>query len=234
MKQLLIISLLFPLMSLTQLTDTTCVKYRWIALEPIEINKDIFLLDSTISDELDLVHTIKRLVEKNRINIYKQNEGPLGLEGWYYIDYQEELENKLKDSLSYWKSDPFFEILVGHDKPMVNMYGEDSITKNGEFIYPAPKVYVFPTRECDEVRIKEERKYNDSTNKFEFVPVGLSFYFNGHKYSRGHEKFWVDLQELFKAIEVKSKYPWYDALTNKNYRGFQYMQVSCYDDVIKN
>ncbi len=238
MKQIfVIISFLFPFMSLAQMTDTTCIKYRWIALKPTEVNKDVFLLDSTYGENLDLVFTIKRLVEENKMNIYNQNKGPFGMKGWYYIDYHQEMENKLKDSISYWGYDPYFEIIVQADMPLVDMYGEDSLYfENGgwSIVYPLPDIFIFPSKICDEIRIKEERVYNDSTKKFEYSPVGLSFYFKGHNYWRGHEKFWVDLRELFEVIEDKSKYPWYEAIVNKNYQGFQYMQVSCYDDEIKN
>ena len=44
-----------------------------------------------------------------------------------------------------------------------------------------------------------------------------------------NEKFWIDLNKLFLVLKDKEKYPWYNALINKEYKGFQYMQVSCYD-----
>ena len=223
--------------SFGQLTDTTCVKTRWLALKPTKINEDIFLLGSNYNDSLDLVFTIKNLVDNKNLKIYNQNEGPYGINGWYYIDYAKEIETNLKESLKKSNKDNYFEISFPSILPIANMYGEDSVITFADgtvqLVYPAPKVYVFPSKECDEIRIKEERTYNKSTMKYEFKPVGLSFYFKGDKYSRGTEKFWVDLNELFSLLDDKNKYPWYNSIKNQKYSGFQYMQVSCYDDEIK-
>lgn len=240
MRKLIILVLLFPSTSFGQLTDTTCIQLRWLALKQTAVNKDVFLLDSKWNDSLDLVFTIKRLVESDKLNIYKQNEGPrgsYGVKSWYYIDYDQEMEEYRKDTSSFWAKDPYFEITVQSDVPLTDEYGDPVVITlpdgTQEYRYPAPDIYVFPSKECDEIRIKENRIYNESTKNYEFVAVGLSFYFSGGRYSRGHEIFWVDLNELFSTLENKSSYPWYTALINRNYQGFQYMQVSCYDDEIK-
>lgn len=217
------------------MTDTTCISSRWIALSKTEENKDIFMLDSSFDSSLDLVYTIKSLVDSNQLNIYQQFYNPHGNKRWYYIDYQKEKEELLKDSMSLSKQ-PYFEIVVEPDVPLVNIDGYDStIIEDGRqvFVYPTPFIYVYPARKCDEIRIKETRVFNDSTQTFEFVPVGLSFYFKGRKYSSGYEKFWIDLNEFFAVLEDKEKYPWYQSIINKEYQGFQYMQVSCYDHEIK-
>lgn len=241
MRNFIIIATLFPIIAFGQLTDTTCIKTRWLALKKTDVNKDLFLLDSTFNDSLDLVFTIKRLVESDKINIYKQNYSPgsnYDVNSWYYIDYDKEIEENLKDSLSFWAKDPYFQITVQSDYPMTDEYGDPMVRTNPdgtqEYLYPPPDIYVFPSKECDEIRIKENRIFNESSNQYDFVAVGLSFYFKGSRYYRGYEKFWVDLEELLSALENKSKYPWYSAIVNKNYQGFQYMQVSCYDDEIKN
>ncbi|MDX1651601.1 MAG: hypothetical protein R3277_03855 [Brumimicrobium sp.] len=234
MKSLIIFIFFLPLFGLSQLTDTTCIKYRWISLKPNQVNADIFLLDSNINKKFDLVHVIKDLVENDKLNIYDQNSGPFGLNGWYKIDYDEELEKMLNDSLEGWGFDYYFQKGLNSDRPLINVYGEDSISKDGDYVYPATKFYTFPSSECDEIRVKEKRVYSDSLQGYHFIPVGLSFYFGPGKYWRGHEKFWVDIDELFDALENPSKYPWYKALKEKDYRGFQYMQTSCYDQVIKN
>ena len=237
MIRLFLLAFLFPYPLVGQLTDTTCIASRWIALKPNETNKDIFLLDTNIHQELDLVVVIKDLVERKKIKIYTQNGGPHLLKGWSFIDYNLELEQRMKDSSMFWIGDPYFQISFQSGYPMVDEFGNPIIhtEPNGgqSLIYPPPTIYVFPSKECDEIRIKENRVYNEISKKHEYVPVGLSFYFKGNKYIRGHEKFWIDLKELFDALEDKSKFPWYDAITSKRYSGFQYMQVSCYDDEIK-
>lgn len=271
MKHLLAIILLCPFLSMGQLTDTTCIQSRWIAIKPNEINKDIFLLDSLNDETLDLVFVIKKLVEESKINIYNQtnNRWRLGEKDWYYISYKEELRRNLKDSAVINK-DPYFQELVYSKEPIFNENGEpkhflNQLTGFEEVRFPPPETHVFPSKECDEIRIKESRIYNESTKKYEFIPIGLSFYFKEKRMDyaeiirnsswvdlvsdyaiiifgegesdtwegRGHEKFWVNLNELFEVLDDKSKYPWYEAIVNKKYHGFQYMQTSCDDDGIK-
>lgn len=236
MKTIIFLSLFLPFIGKSQLTDTTCVQSKWIALKPIEVNKDIFQLDASDNNSFDLVKTIKRLVESNKLKIYNQIAGPKGNQIWNYIDYNSELEHLSKDDLNIQKN-PYFEITTFIDLPLPNQYGEDSIVINPDgtilTVYPTPKTYVFPAKECDEIRIKEDRVFNKSTKQYEFKPVGLSFYFNDNNIQKEHEMFWVDLNDLFSVLDNKNQYPWYNAIVNKKYQGFQYMQVSCYEDEIK-
>lgn len=228
---------IFPFLGFSQLTDTTCIQSRWIALKPNDVNENIFLSNRDSTEDIDLVFVIKRLVEKGELTIYTQDAGPHGGKGWYYIDYKQSLEDLLKDSLDHWGYDFYFEIMQQSDYPLVDEYGDPMVITHPDgtqsFVYPPPTSYVFPSKICDEIRIKESRTFNSKTKSYEFQPVGLSFYFKGNYSYRGHEKFWVDLNELFNALDNKEKYPWYDVIINKQYYGFQYMQTSCYDEEIK-
>lgn len=233
MKKLLTISFLLPILSFAQLSDTTCVKYRWIALKPTEINKDIFQLDE--DSDKDLVQTIKHMVEFKAINIYSGTDSPYNKGGWYPLNYDETLRRNEADSLrKYENTDPYFEIVHKSYTPLSSIWGEDSIRQeaNGDLVvvYPKPRVYTFQAKECDEIRIKEERYFNEITKKFEFRAIGLSFFFNGIYSGSGRELFWVDLKEVFAALEGKERYVWYKPLIEKTYQGFQYMQISFYDD----
>lgn len=264
MKQLIIIALLLPFFGNSQEPEE-CIQSRWIALKPNEINKDLFLPDS-----IDLVSVVKKLAEENKIGVnnrYRKNRDVE--EAWYYIPYDLEVEENLRDS-AISNKDTFFQISSYSDIPIYSEWGEPVYYLNeetGEYeehFYP-PEIYIFPSKECNEIRIKETRIFNDSTEEYEFIPVGLSFYFKGSNkdywsirddnswadrvplnavipYNRGesdvregegYEKFWIDLDELFEALDDKTKYPWYEAIINKRYQGFQYMQTSCYDDEIK-
>lgn len=237
MKHISILAFFLPFFGLGQVTDTSCIKSRWIALKPISANGEIFLLDSTHNETLGLLYTVKILAEENKLKLYKQNDGPQGLNGWYYLDYNKVFENNLKDSVESHNKGSYFEIAVQANHPMLNHFGEDSIQIMSDgtmsFVYPEPEVYIFPAAKCDEIRIKENRKYNEKTKSYEYVPIAMSFYLRGNKYARGHEKFWIDLNEFFSELDSKTKYPWYDAIKNRHYQGFQYMQVSCYDDEIE-
>lgn len=227
-----------PFFGISQLTDTTCLKSRWIALKPTAAHADIFCLDSTIETKKDMIRVIQTLVEDGEINLYSQNGGPNGKLSWNYIDYQLEVKKANADSLFFKNKQPYFTMFGPQsDQPLSNDFGEPAtrINANGveEFLYPSREIFYFPTRIIDEIRIKENRVFNKQTKQFEFIPVGFSFYFNGDRYSRGYELFWIDLNELTKAIPKEGQYPWYDAIVNKKYQGFQYMQVSCYDQEVK-
>lgn len=235
MKKIFLL-LLLPVFGYAQMTDTTCIQSRWIACKPIDANHSMFPFAKDSIEKHDMVHLIKELVELKKMKIYSRNEGRDNTKGWSFIDYNSEIEERKKDSL-IWDKDPYFEISVQSDMPLVDEYGDPVIrlTDDGfqEFVYPPAEVYVFATIECAEVHIKEERFVNDATNEIEFRPVGLSFYFKGSEYSRGKERFWIDLDEFFNVLENKESHPWYNLIIERKYQGFQYMQTSCYDLEIK-
>ncbi len=234
MQKLLCVLLFVPLFIIAQSTDSSCLKTRWIALRLTEANANIFGLDTSLSKEQDLVQLIKELVEKGKLRIYIQNENQQGFKGWFPIDYKKEIKILEKDSVNaYWPHDPYFEILEFPKLPLATVDGYDSLIYNPdgtiEFCYPPPTCRVFHSSDCDEIRIKEDRALNMETGEYEFIPVGLSFYFADDFILDGHEKFWVDLNELFSAIHDESSYYWFEDLIKKRYKGSQYMKVSCYN-----
>jgi hypothetical protein len=241
MKKALLLFMLIPFFGMAQLSDTTCIQSRWIALKPTQVNALIFGSDTTLSEDLDLIHVIRVLVEKEELQIYNQKNRVKSNHEWYEIEFQNDIHDYINymsdgDAPSKWA--PFFTLYgVQSDMPLTDEYGEPltRLTAEGfeEYIYPPRDVYYYPTKEVDEIRIKENRVFNEKTKKFEFQPVGLSFYFRGSDYYRGHEAFWVDLVELQKALKNNTNFPWYKSIYEKNYQGFQYMQVSCYDSEIK-
>jgi hypothetical protein len=237
MRQIIFLAFFLPFVGIGQMTDTTCIQFRWIALKPTEKNARIFLLDTLYREELDMVNVIKRLTESGSIWLYHRgNEWNLSNK-WYPINYQEELENALRDSFSL-AHDPFFEIAQQSDVPLTDDYGDPLVITHPdgsqEFVYPHPEIFVFPAWRADEIRIKEERVWNDASNRVEYRAVGLSFFFrNRHSPSEGFEKFWIDLNQLYENLDNPERYPWYKALRSGDYSGFQYMQVSCFDELIR-
>ncbi len=239
MKIIVLLLLFLPCFGIAQLTDTTCISARWIALSPTEKNATIFGLDSTLAEEADLIRVIQRFVENNELRNYREEKDPNGNHEWYFIDYQKELHNAIDDTNNWDDWRPYFTMYRPQpDIPIVDEFGEPMTMFNPatgfeEYVYPTREVYYFATKQIDEIRIKEKRILNPSTNQYEFVPVGLSFYFKSDEFYSGYEVFWVDLRELFKIIDEKNKYPWYKTLSKKEYQGFQYMQVSCYNNELR-
>ncbi len=236
MKKSIFLVILTPLLSLSQMTDTTCIKSRWIALKPNETNKDIFSLDPQFDVNLVLLHVIKRLVETGKLDIYEQDQNAFGKAGWDKIYYEVELKRKPEDPESV-EYNYFFENGIQSSLPLINSEGYDSITFKNDgafyFVYETPKIYTINTLSLEEIRIKEDRIFNKEKNEFEFVTVGIGFYSQIGLDRSGKEKFWISLEELFAVLNDKEKYSWYTAIVNQNYQGFQYMQLSCYDDKIR-
>ena len=217
-----------PLIGKSQITDTTCIESRWISIKPMEANKNIFLQNE--KDTVDLVYTLKKLVENEKINTYNQSHAPelnRNIKTLFNFDFRDSYCEDAK----YPSSESYYEIIQKSKEPYLTMYLEDSVIISPDgtetIVYPPPVVYPFMTREFNEIRIKESRVYNESLKRYEFIPVGLSIYYGEYTYHPNYKMFWVDIEELFNAIEEKDKYPWYEAIKNKEYQGFQFMQTPC-------
>jgi hypothetical protein len=225
---MLIILLCFlPTLCLGHYTDTTCISARWIALKNNDINHGIFGQDSILVDSMDIVNVIRKLVEAKKINLYHSSGAPgdtkelsifnhLDIVDWY---------NSEVDSL--FQSDPFFEISVQSDYPMVDEYGDPVIVTFPDgtqaFQYPPPHISRYTSGECQEIRIKEKYVSDLDHISSKFEPVAISFVV------RGTHLFWVDLQELWSQLDQNSNYVWMNMIKKQEYQGFQYMQRSCYD-----
>lgn len=215
-----------------QLSDTTCIGARWIALKPSETNKDLFMIGDSASMRLDLLIVIKNLVDEGKMNIYKANEGPAWTKNWYRIPYDQEMEDLMKDPMREYVINHYFEMRYQSDIPLVDDYGDpiliyDSTTKMDHYVYPAPEIRLLTTLHCSEIRIRENRYFDTKTGSFQYKPVAMSFYFKDDNFREGQEKFWINLNELFNVLEDKEQYPWYDAILKQRYKGFQYMQSPC-------
>jgi len=75
-----------PLIGKSQITDTTCIESRWISIKPMEANKNIFLQNE--KDTVDLVYTLKKLVENKKINTRGVDESlEKVLYLWFIVEY---------------------------------------------------------------------------------------------------------------------------------------------------
>lgn len=211
-------------------SDTACVKTRWISVKNHEQNAVLF--DTTTS----ILKTIRDLVHENKLTIYHQENTRFNSGKWYPIPLVD-IDSTYIDYGSY-ESDIYneiFTIRVQSDIALVDEYGDQLIKTDDYgmeyFVYPKPDLYVFRIEDITEIRIREERKYTKINSAFEddFHPTGISFFIKNNYETR--ELFWVDLNELNSKIE--NTHPWQSFLQNKEYSGFQYMQVSCYDDLIR-
>lgn len=231
MKTVFLLIFLFILKSVfSQITDTTCIKSRWLALKNDKNNQALFDT-SKIEGSLNIYETIRELALTNKLKIY--DFAP-------HNDYNNEWDkvelnyfgvncNSVDNQYESSKTD-FFEIKILSISPLINIYGEDSVSfgKDGNvyYKYPPPNYYRFNLGDVKVLRIKEEKIISDSGLN-EFKPVSLSFYIERNGKTR--DLFWIDLEELFSLMKNKTKPKWYKTLVDRNYSGFQYMQTACDD-----
>lgn len=171
---------------------------------------------------------IKNQAEERNLSLYER-ENDNGKKGvWYPI-----LKNE--DKTDFENSTDLFEIRIESIMPLANQFGLDSTIMYVDgtlgIIYPPSKKYSFSIFDLSEIRIKEEMTFNIKKNKYEFQPVAMSFAIvrNGIEC----ELFWIDLNEFFANMKNKNEYEWMQVITKKEYKGFQYRQISCYDSKMR-
>lgn len=215
-------------------SDTACVSKRWIALKNTETNAILFDTSTTI------LKAIRDLVESNKIALYETECRGYGDKEWYPITLGEKDTHLSKQSAyhDHLLPDPNdFSIRFQSDMPYVDDYGELIINideyGNQMYVYDPPEIYTFKLTEISEIRIREELSFNEETSDFEgdFRATGISFCIKNSYETR--ELFWVNIEELTKKVANPTSFPWHSFLENRKYIGFQYMQVSCYDDNIR-
>lgn len=215
-------------------SDTNCISKRWIAVKNDQNNRDLFKEWRTA--ETDLLYVIRELTNENKLEIYNESRGYYNSLNWYPIPYvRHHIDSTTMDTLySEFKSE-YFEFIVQSDTPLTDEYGDPKILTlpdgTQSYLYPPPKVYQLLTHKLLEIRIKEELVIDELTKEHNFVATGISFYYGDEK--KGNELFWVNLEELYDALDDKKKYKWYKMLTERRYSGFQYMQVPCSDNLIR-
>jgi hypothetical protein len=234
MKSLVFIVCIYFAPNLFAQIDTNCISTRWIAVKNDEHNRDLFKEWRTA--ETDLLYVIRELTIENKLEIYNENRGYYNSTNWYPIPYvKHHIDSSTMDTLySEFKSE-YFEFIVQSDTPLTDEYGDPKVVTYPDgtqsYVYPPPRVYQLLTHKLLEIRIKEELLLDSITNQRNFVATGISFYYGDEQ--KGRELFWVNLQELYNALDDKKKYKWYEMLKKRRYSGFQYMQVPCSDNLIR-
>lgn len=220
LKSLPIVLTLFSSVQVkAQNSDTTCIKIRYISLKQTQDNASLFSSKDKI-DETSMIKTFEKLVKKNSINLYCIENDFFNLRtGNQLKSFEEKSDNSKND----------FIIEIEAVTPLANMYGEDSVvTIEGEisYVYPPNVKFNFNSSHISEIRIKEERILNKTTNKYSFQPTALAFCIP--TFGTNYEIFWIDLNKTFKIVENIESYEWYQTISKQKYKGFQYMQEPCY------
>ena len=197
-----------------QLTDTTCVKTRWISLKNTSQNNLIF---KNLYSSNTIFNELTELINNGSISVYKE------IEGYQNRSKDANLET---DTSSKLNNNSFqYRLNIPSDLPLANSKGEDSIIKlNGvnQYVYPVAKVITFNLAEITEIRVRENR-----VDKNEYVPDGIGFVTKTDGIEK--ELFWIYFENLTNRITNKENINWCNSIKNKKYSGFQYFQISCSD-----
>ncbi len=199
-----------------QLTDTTCIKTRWISLKNTSQNNLIF---KNLYSSNTIFNELTELINNGSISVYKE------IEGYQNRSKDANLETdtsaKLKDNNLHYR------LNIQSASPFLNSYGEDSIAKvNGvpHYVYPIANVITFNLNEITEIRIRENR-IEKMKNVFEPDGIGFVTTTNGIE----KEIFWISFSNLTNSITRNENINWCNSIKNKQYSGFQYFQIPCSD-----
>lgn len=113
------------------------------------------------------------------------------------------------------------------NNPMTDIHGAPIIINCGGgmmcFTYP-PKTYTAtPISEINEIRIKENRVHNKTTNTIEYVPIAIQL--TPQLVGKVGFSIWIDLIKMREKTPSIEHQEWYEFIKNRNYNGIQYMQL---------
>lgn len=227
-KQYALVPTLFLLLALSSFSqsqsDTTCFSRRWISLQK-EGNETLF--------DKEFILKIHELVGSNELEIYSESRDNETFGQWYPIpEIEVFLAPNEIDTLYLNKRTDYLEFLVQSDIPLTDEYGDPMIKTLADgtqmYIYPPATVYPITLDDISEMRILEVRD-ESSVDTESMKPYGISICRTDRYHNR--ELFWIKLDELSNAL--KDTPSWIQFITDKKYKGFQYMQTSCYNDMIR-
>lgn len=228
---LLIVSFILSFQSFSQ-SDTVCVNMRWISVKNTEYNAALF--DSVLS----ILVEIKNQVDSKKLSINSDSKYTFQSGKWYPIpDEEHHILKETGDTIYSTYIHDYFEIYEESDYPIVDEYGDPIIItlEDGTncFKYPPGTTHTIRVDEIYEFRIREERAFNEETKLYEgeFRATGMSFCMGSGQGAQ--ERFWINLDHFFNNLNSPETFLWYSFLQNRQYIGFQYMQVSCYDKRIR-
>lgn len=205
--------------------DTACIQTRWISVKNSAENRVLFAPSTSI------LRTIRKKSHEHKIlpfhsqcsfqRYQSSTPSPLMKIDSNFITYEDYLDTSNHIITIYVQSDVC--LVDEYGEPLSRIEADGSIT----ILYEEPEVYRINLDQLVELRIQEDRDDNG-----EFVPTKIGFYIKD-KYDNVEELFWIDLARLMNDITSTKEYPWYAFLQNREYVGFQYKQVSCYDNTIR-
>ncbi|PIE87097.1 MAG: hypothetical protein CSA03_02470 [Bacteroidetes bacterium] len=138
-----------------------------------------------------------------------------------FITYEDYLDTSNHIITIYVQSDVC--LVDEYGEPLTRIEADGSIT----ILYEEPEVFRINLDELVEIRIREDRNQEGT---FEATEIG---FYTQEKFHIMQELFWVHLNGVMSEVESPNKYRWYTFLQNREYVGFQYKQLSCYDNTIR-
>lgn len=234
MKCLAILIVLFSTTCRAQILDYyDTVSIRWISVD--RNNSNEFLFEKMNDEDTNLLFLIEKAsIEQKEVFFLETPELELKTKLYPGIGKKEIFDSLYEkywfDNLSINSTCLSENCIEVYMDPSKLIKYEDSLDVivfcEGSFgslcIVYSPKIsFQFSKEDIHKIKIREELKLNTETGRFEYIPVGFTFYpcyNNESKYT-----IWVDINRLNKLFQTSSS-KWYSYFSERKYSGKQYMQ----------
>ena len=218
--------LLYMSTLLSQKNDSICIQTRWIELDSSAANHSLFTSDN---DKNNIVDIIKDLTLNGPLDIYREEIKDIYYESnWVIID-SIELVPSNDTVLARRKADLFDRAYTSWDylkdengDPVweVQPDGTEGITFMPPIDHPLKMSII------RNILVREHLIFNEESSQEEFVATGVALVIRNGDHSEKEVVFWVSIFEL-NDIYSRQRPDWLNALNERNYVGFQYMQKPC-------
>jgi hypothetical protein len=200
------------------------VDYRWVSLKNTPQNKRLF---STNEEFTTMTDILQSLAAVNSLGVNNESRNPPNYEyNWYKVPYIEE-----KTDLESISENPMEVEFILSDQstiPLTNEYGDDLTKVNDEgeeeYLYPQPRVFWLSYKYLEEIIVKEDYYYDHLGPEPIISVVGFSFVMK-YPGQEAREIFWIDMNNLSEKIDNLEELNWYNALLERDYEGFNFLQV---------
>ena len=234
--KLIVLIFVFAVVASCYSQESGAIKSRWIEISLDSINKDLF----TIADDLPLLKNY--LSNTDTLLFYEERSASENAFKMYLTFYNYAYADSLYRKHNYSDAVNYIPFLPDENYSYTDSEGYAIFVDCNEWINDGAMCSISPESEkynvqkiqfdkiC-KIRIRED--FITTSGEGKFVATGISFIKKGNHeqtYSTNEEVFevqtdyWIDLPKFIDLVNDSSKL-WVKFILNRNYKGFQYMQM---------
>lgn len=191
--------------------NDSCIQIRWLSVD-VNTSHSRFL---NMDDDSSFYSLFFNFIKKEKQIIFLENDDILG---------------KWEKNYPTLKTPNRINIILLNDRrAFQNEYGYDLLFCCGGGMgcidIPKDSTYFFDPSLTMEFRMREERYYDSIQQHFSWKLTGINAY--STYFEPQGKPIWIDVQRMLKEIDNPQKYFWFKFITEREYLGEQYMQISC-------